>query len=136
MKKASRGFSRGKWNAPGGKLEAGESPWKNVTREVLEETNLKVRTLFFHGTVLYFMNGTRILHTKAHLFSTKDFTGTPRSTVEGRVKWFGLAELPFGEMWDDDKYWLGLMLSGSKFDARFYFGRNNMTVKGFKITPR
>jgi 8-oxo-dGTP diphosphatase len=136
LKKASRGFSRRKWNAPGGKLEAGESPWKNAMREVLEETNLKVRTLVFHGKILYFMNGTRILHTKAHLFSTRDFTGTPRSTVEGRVRWFGLAELPFDEMWDDDKYWLGLMLGGSKFDARFYFDGNNMTVKSFKITRR
>jgi 8-oxo-dGTP pyrophosphatase MutT (NUDIX family) len=130
LKKASRGFSRGKWNAPGGKLEGTENPWKNAKREVLEETNLRVRRMVSHGTILYFMNGTRVLHTKAHLFSTRDFTGTPRSTAEGRIRWFGLAELPLDEMWDDDKYWLGLMLSG------FYFGRNNMTVKSFKIARR
>jgi len=136
LKKASRGFSKGKWNAPGGKLENSESPWRNAKREVLEETNLKVRKLDSHGTILYFMNGTRVLHTKAHLFSTRVFTGTPRSTAEGRVKWFSLAQLPFNEMWDDDKYWLGLMLSGSKFDARFYFDRDNATVTSHKITRR
>src|SRR5690242_7726792 len=133
LKRASRGFSRGKWNAPGGKLEGGESPLKNAKREVLEETNLKVKKLSFHGTILYYMNSSKVLHTRAHLYSTREFTGTTRSTPEGRVRWFGLADLPLDEMWDDDKYWLGLMLSGSKFDASFYFDRNNVAVKSFQI---
>jgi 8-oxo-dGTP pyrophosphatase MutT (NUDIX family) len=136
LKRASRGFSRGKWNAPGGKLEDGESSQENAKREVFEETGLRVRTLFSHGEILYFMNGRNLLHTRAYLFSTRSFSGTPKSTVEGRVRWFGLAGLPFDHMWDDDKYWLALMLSGSKFDARFYFGRGNITVKRFSITPR
>lgn len=136
MKKASRGVGKGKWNAPGGKVENGESPRKNAKREVLEETNLKVKALMSHGTILFFMNGSRVLEAKVHVFSTRDFTGTPQSTDEGRVRWFGLAELPFDGMWDDAKYWLGLMLGGSKFDARFYYTRGDRAVKSFKITPR
>lgn len=30
------------WNLPGGTMQAGESPWECVTREVKEETGLKV----------------------------------------------------------------------------------------------
>ncbi|MBA3794538.1 MAG: NUDIX domain-containing protein, partial [Rubrobacter sp.] len=34
---------RGEWELPGGRLEAGETPQECVVREVLEESNLKVR---------------------------------------------------------------------------------------------
>ena len=136
LKKATRGVGKGKWNAPGGKVETGETARKSAKREVLEETNLKVKTLTFHGTILFFMNGSRVLEAKVHVFSTRDFTGTPRSTDEGRVRWFGLARLPFDEMWDDDKYWLGFMLSGSKFDAKFYYARGDRAVKSFEIITR
>lgn len=136
LKKALRGFSKGKWNAPGGKLEAGERAWKNAKREVFEETGLKIRTMTSHGTIRFFMNGTRSLPTIVHVFSTRDFTGTPRSSAEGPVRWFDLSRLPFDKMWEDAKYWFGLMLSRSEFNARFYYAKGNGTVKRFEITRR
>ena len=39
----------GKWNLPGGQCEAGESPWRTVTREVLEELALQVRVEQLRG---------------------------------------------------------------------------------------
>ncbi len=29
------------WNAPGGRVEAGESPWEAVVREIREETGVE-----------------------------------------------------------------------------------------------
>ena len=46
LKRANRGISVGKWNAPGGKIEAGETPEECAQREVLEETGLSVSRLF------------------------------------------------------------------------------------------
>lgn len=37
------------WNLPGGGLEAGESPWEGVVREVEEETGFKVRVVKLTG---------------------------------------------------------------------------------------
>src|SRR5262249_48380495 len=56
------------------------------------------------------------------------FAGTPRSTVEGKVRWFSLDEIPFARMWDDDRYWIGFVLGGSTFNADFYYSRDNSKV--------
>lgn len=136
LKKATRGISVGKWNGPGGKVEVGETPEEGAAREVLEETGLKVRGLFHHGTILFFMDGGRSLSIRVHLFSTSDFAGRLRSTEEGRVRWFPLDWLPWGEMWDDDRYWFPAMLSRGRFDARFYYDRANQRVVEYEIDAR
>ena len=38
------------WDFPGGKLEQGEDPFSGIEREVLEETNLKIKPLGVIGT--------------------------------------------------------------------------------------
>ena len=136
LKRAARGVSKGKWNAPGGRIETGETPRTNATREVLEETQLKLIHLLSHGTILYFMGGKKKLHTRVHLFSSRDFVGSPRSTLEGEVKWFAIEKLPFDEMWDDDRYWINAMLVGSRFDAKFYFDAKNIRVTKYEIISR
>lgn len=136
LKRAARGISKGRWNAPGGKLTGNETPLHSAKREVLEETGLKVNFAFYHGTLEYYMWGKHTLHTRAYLFSTQRFQGRYRSTVEGQLKWFNQDELPFHLMWSDDKYWIPLMLIGSKFDAKFYFDNNNSKVVRYIIASR
>ena len=43
LQKKARGFGVGKWNGPGGKLQAGETPEEACLREVKEETNLDIK---------------------------------------------------------------------------------------------
>lgn len=136
MKRATRGISKGKWNAPGGKIEPGESPEENARREVREETGLRVRNLFYHGAINFFMGGGRKLDIRVDLFSTNQFQGRMTSTDEGEIRWFGVAEIPFAEMWDDDRYWIQLMLTGSRFNAKFYYDRANRKVIEYEIRSR
>jgi 8-oxo-dGTP diphosphatase len=133
LKKATRGISVGKWNGPGGKIEPGESPEAGAAREVFEETGLTVKRLFHHGTILFFMDGGRRLDIRVHLFSTGDFAGRARSTEEGRVRWFPLNGLPWGAMWDDDRYWFPAMLSGGRFEAKFYYDSGNHRVVEYEM---
>jgi 8-oxo-dGTP pyrophosphatase MutT (NUDIX family) len=126
----------GKWNAPGGKCEPGEKPEDCARREVLEETGLRVPWLFYHGALNFMMDGGKTLHTRAHLFSTSNAKGTAKSGEEGPVKWFPIDGLPLGEMWEDDIYWIPLMLKGIKFNATFTYDAANRHVKGFAITSR
>jgi 8-oxo-dGTP diphosphatase len=136
LKKANRGISVGKWNAPGGKSEPGESPEACARREVLEETGLRVSGLFYHGALTFVMDGGRNLHTVAHLFSTTKATGRARSSDEGSVRWFSLDGLPYDEMWEDDQLWVPLMLKGFRFDATFTYDEANRHVTAFSIASR
>jgi 8-oxo-dGTP diphosphatase len=136
LKEATRGISIGKWNAPGGKSEPGESPEECARREVLEETGLRVFELFSHGVLTFVMDGGKTLHTRAYLFSTKSAEGRARSSEEGRVKWFPVDEIPFDKMWEDDIFWIPLMLRGARFNATFTYDMENRHVIGFSITSR
>lgn len=132
--KASRGISKGKWNGVGGKLEKGESAQQAAIREVYEETGLKVENLFHHGTLTFYMDGGDELDIIVHVFSTRNFSGTPVSTEEGELKWFKRSQIPYPGMWDDDNYWVEPMLEGKRFDAQFHFDSNNSKVLRHTMT--
>jgi 8-oxo-dGTP diphosphatase/2-hydroxy-dATP diphosphatase len=38
-----------------------------------------------------------------------------------RPQWFDIEDIPFAQMWADDKYWFPLMLKGSAFKGYFLF---------------
>jgi len=134
LKRANRGISVGKWNAPGGKFEPGEAPEECARREVQEETGLRVSELLYHGVLTFVMDGGNTLHTRAHLFSTRTARGLARSSEEGPVRWFSLDGLPLDKMWEDDQFWIPLMLRGIRFNATFTYDAANSHVIGFAIT--
>ncbi len=133
LKRASRGISLGRWNAPGGNIDEGESPEECAVREVFEETGLRVKNLFSHGIMNFYLDGKEELSVKGHLFSTREFEGEIRSSEEGEVRWFDADKLPLAEMWPDDEFWLNLMLSGRRFNADFYMGKGNKSIVKYSI---
>jgi 8-oxo-dGTP diphosphatase len=136
LKMANSGISMGKWNGPGGKIEPGETPEQNVIREVMEETGLRIIDPAYHGKIEFYMNGNDKLDYLVHIFSSKRFSGRARSSEEGKVRWFDLAKLPYARMWDDDRYWLPLLLNGATFDARFCYDKENKHVVDYEINSR
>jgi len=136
LKMANRGISKGKWNGPGGKFEKGETPKQCAVRETLEETGLLMKNPFYHGRLLFFMDGKRKLEIIGYLFSARKFTGKIRPSEEGEVRWFKIGSLPYERMWDDDKAWINLMVAGKRFDAYFYYGKGNKKVKECIIKMR
>jgi 8-oxo-dGTP diphosphatase len=136
LKKATRGISVGKWNGPGGKIESGETPGTSVVREVEEETGLDIKDPLYHGVMEFYMKGGYELSIRVHLFSARRFTGSPRSTDEGEVRWFAVDRLPSAKMWDDDAYWINAMLLGMRFDAKFYYDEEDSKVVRFEMRSR
>lgn len=128
LKKATRGISKDKWNAPGGKINGEESPEQNAVREVFEETGLRIKNLFYHGEINFFLNGKNELAIHGFLFSTRSFSGEIKSTEEGEVRWFDADHVPYDQMWPDDIFWLPVMLSCKEFDADFYFDEDNRKI--------
>ena len=47
---------------------------------------------------------------------------------EMRPKWFPIEDIPYDQMWADDRHWLPLVLKGSHFRAHFTFrGQSTLT---------
>jgi hypothetical protein len=66
---------------------------------------------------------------EVHIFTATDFTGTPKETEEMRPRWFDIADIPYDNMWEDDMFWLPLLLEGKKFTGRFVFGAENTIIE-------
>ncbi len=133
--KKKRGFGIGKLNGIGGKLEPGESPEDGVIREVQEEVGLNIPKSALHaaGQITFrfpFMNA---FNHFVHVFVATDWEGEPIETEEMLPHWFPVNAIPFERMWQDDAYWLPIVLLGKSVIAEFEFGEDNETVVQWSI---
>ncbi|XP_040845994.1 7,8-dihydro-8-oxoguanine triphosphatase [Ochotona curzoniae] len=126
MKK--RGFGAGRWNGFGGKVQEGETIEAGARRELQEESGLTVDSLHRVGRITFeFVAMPEQM--EVHVFSTDSFQGTPVETEEMRPQWFQQDQIPFEDMWPDDKYWLPLLLQGRKFQGHFKFQDQHTIVE-------
>ena len=134
LQKKSKGlFGEGKWNGVGGKLKPNESPEDCVKREVYEETGLRISDLKFHGVLNFYFGNRKEIDWIVHVFSTSVFEGKVKSSNEGDLRWFNFEDIPFDEMWGDDRYWLPLVLKGKSFQGNFYFDVEGKKILDFNL---
>lgn len=118
------GLGAGLINAPGGRIEKGETPEEAAIRETFEEVDLKVKNLSIAGDLFFqFTNGHSI---RGYVFQTETWSGTAVETFEADPFWCSLEELPYDKMWTDDSWWLPHMLAGRPFSGRFIFDGEKM----------
>jgi len=134
LQKKSKGlFGADKWNGVGGKIKQDETPEETVKREVFEETGLKIMNIQSHGILNFYFGDRKELDWIVHVFSTKSFEGKPRPSKEGVLRWFAFKEIPYNEMWQDDRHWLPLLLMGNKFEGNFYFDQEGKELLDFNL---
>lgn len=122
MKK--RGFGQGRWNGFGGKIEVDESIETAAFRELKEEVGLEVKNIDKRAVLTFKFQGESD-ELEVHVFSVIEWQGEPKETEEMRPQWFLLGNIPYKDMWPDDKLWLLLFLQGKKLEAQFYFQDKN-----------
>ncbi|MHA2394320.1 MAG: 8-oxo-dGTP diphosphatase [Promethearchaeota archaeon] len=116
LQKKSQGlFGAEKWNGVGGKLKSNETPKDGIRREVYEETGLILLDVRYHGVLNFYFGSRDQLDWVVHVFSTRNFKGNIRSSKEGILKWFEIKDIPYDQMWLDDRYWLPLLLANRNF---------------------
>lgn len=118
MKK--RGFGKGKWNGFGGKVKARESIEEAMKRELKEEVGI-IPCSFERKALFEFHFKDNPEYLEVHVFHIQAFEGEPQETEEMKPQWFSVSEIPFDQMWPDDKYWLPLFLEGKTLHGRFSF---------------
>jgi 8-oxo-dGTP diphosphatase len=118
------GLGKGKVNGPGGKVDPGETPKGAAIRECHEELDITVSNLEYCGEHRFqFVDGYSI---HVWVYRTRDFEGTPTESREAEPLWTPLGQIPFDEMWEDDKYWLPMLVRGERFQTRWIFDGDNM----------
>lgn len=121
MKK--RGFGEGKWNGVGGKLEAGETVEQALLRETREEINV-VPMSYHQVAELDFIQDSESdapWHMYVYAYICDEWQGEPSESEEMTPKWYALDKIPYADMWQDDQYWLPMVLTGDKVTGMFTF---------------
>ena len=118
------GLGKGKINAPGGKVERDETPLACAVRECREELGITVSKLEYCGQHRFqFVDGYSI---HVWVYRTADYEGVPTESVEAKPLWVPLDEIPYEQMWADDRLWIPMMLRGERFQGRWIFDGDKM----------
>jgi 8-oxo-dGTP diphosphatase len=119
-----RGLGAGKINGPGGKIELGETPLEAIIRETQEELCITPHDPRKLGELKFSMSDCADIH--CHVYRAEDFSGIPTETDEAVPVWTALDEIPYLRMWEDDQYWLPLVIQERSFLGHFVFEGEKM----------
>lgn len=119
-----RGLGAGKINAPGGRIDPGETPIACAMRETEEELHVRPLGLSIRGELRFqFVDGYSI---HAYVFIATGHRGTPTETDEAIPIWTSVHLIPYEEMWVDDALWVPRLLAGECFSGCFVFDGDRM----------
>lgn len=113
-----RGIGKNQWNGPGGRIDEGETPIMAALREFKEETRAEADDVSEAG-VLDFYIPTENFSMRVFVFRANIIRGETQDTEEATPKWFDVKDLPWGQMWMDDRIWLPHVIAGRTVRGTF-----------------
>ncbi len=115
----------GKYNAPGGKVDAGESPIETLRREVLEETGLTVtafKRIGFLSFPAFHTDDEGSIDESMHLFLVTDFTGELLAeSDEGVPEWIEPHEIERLPLWEGDRLFIPHVLNEQRIEGKLIY---------------
>ncbi|MFW5919017.1 MAG: 8-oxo-dGTP diphosphatase [Halanaeroarchaeum sp.] len=128
-----RGIGAGLYNGPGGKVEPGESPREAARRELREEIRATVPTVSKVGEIEFVFGVDHYM--TVHVYRAPEIEGEPEETPEAKPLWVDVEAVPYDQMWDDDRYWLPLVLEDRTFRGWFRFDADGDRLRGRFVEP-
>lgn len=126
------GFGKNLWNALGGQKQGNESPIQAAIRETQEEAGVTPKNLRHAANLLFHFANYPDMYCFA--FIAEKYTGLPVETAEARPSWFPINQLPFDQMWPDDRHWLPHIFTGKFVTATFWFNKHDTLSRRRLIT--
>jgi len=126
-----RGVGAGLYNAPGGKVESGETPRECAVRETEEEVSVTPTAPTRVGTLDFTFGDEPFMF--VHVFRAADYDGTPSESSEARPVWCDVSDLPYDEMWEDDRYWVPHLLDGERFHGDAVFDADGDELREWSL---
>lgn len=121
-----RGFGKDRWNGVGGKPNGEDKSIEDTAiREAKEEINIIPKNLEKIAEMTFIFPLNAEWNQLVHVYKTDSWEGEPIETEEMRPQWFRINDIPFNQMWSDDKLWFPYFLNGKLFKARFVFGEGD-----------
>ena len=121
------------WNGPGGKIEVGETPELAMIRESREELRVTPTDYRSIGEITFYFPSTPEWNMRCYLYLVSSWEGTAQASEEmADPTWFSQTELPWNEMWQDDKIWLPCVLRGETVRASFLLNEHNL-IKEYEL---
>jgi 8-oxo-dGTP diphosphatase len=106
----------------GGKVEPGETKDQALKREILEEINVKVSSFAEMGSVRFIFPHKPSWQQEVTIYLINQWEGKPQETEPIKPEWFKKTALPTFQMWDDNAYWLPLVLENKRVNGTFLCG--------------
>jgi 8-oxo-dGTP diphosphatase len=104
----------GKYNGLGGKVDADEDVVSALRREIREEAGIEAEEVCLRGTISWPGFGKNGEPWFAFIFVVDRWSGTPlAANHEGTLEWVPLTRLSDLNLWESDRYWLGLVFDRS-----------------------
>jgi len=127
------GMGAGLINAPGGRVDPGETPEQGAIREAQEELHVTPLAPIEAGVLSFqFTDGYSL---RCHVFTASAYTGVPTETPEAIPLWVDEREMPYGQMWADDRIWFPLVIQQRYFRGRFLFDGESMLGCEMEVEP-
>lgn len=132
-----RGLGAGKYNGFGGKVESNESIEMAAIRELNEECGLTIKTTTLNGVAddgpdsglkfaginfFNFIDNPVVFEVHIFKINYSNVEGVVVESDEMKPKWFDYDEIPYDQMWPDDRHWFpALYKKDVTFTGRYVF---------------
>ncbi len=84
--------------------------------------------LLSRGVISFSFEGVSENIQDVHIFFAERWVGEPAESEEMRPAWYMYEEIPYSEMWVDDRQWLPRVLAGETIAARFHLSASGDAI--------